>query len=139
MTCQKSAVRTYNNAAQAVTAAATQLTLSGTAITRTGCSISPDGNILRINNGGLYFFAADVTITPTEAGTVTVQMYLNGVAMPDAVAQKVVAANGTTTLHVETSRLLAACPCTTKPTISVWISGAAGSVSWVGATAIREA
>lgn len=139
MTCQKSAVRTYNNSAQAVSAVATQLTLNGTAITRTGCSITPDGNILRINNGGLYFLAADVTITPTEAGTVTVQMYINGVAMPDAIAQEVVAANGTTTLHVETSRLLAACPCATKPTIAVWISGAAGSVSWVGATAIREA
>ena len=139
MTCQKSAVRTYNNSAQAVSAVATQLTLNGTEITRTGCSITPDGNILRINNGGLYFLATDVTITPTAAGTVTVQMYLNGAAMPDAIAQQVVAANGTTTLHVETSRLLAACPCTTKPTISVWISGAAGTVSWVGATAIREA
>ena len=116
----------------------TQLTLAGTTVTRTGCSVIPDGNALKINHGGLYHLAADVTLTPSAAGTVSVQMYLNGVAMPDAITQITVAESGVTTVHVETTRLLAVCPCTARSAVSVWISGVAGTVNWIGTTAIRE-
>ena len=138
MSCAKCAVRVYNNTAQTVTATATQLTLAGTTVMRTGCSVILDGNALKINHGGLYHLAADVTLTPSVAGTVSVQMYLNGVAMPDAITQATVAESGVTTVHVETTRLLAVCPCTVKPAVSVWISGVAGTVNWIGTTAIRE-
>jgi len=138
MSCAKCSVRTYNSTVQTVTASAAQLVLAGTTVTKTGCSVVPDGNVLKINHGGLYHLAADVTLTPSAAGTETLQMYLNGVAMPDAVTQETVAESGVTTLHVETTRLLSVCPYAAKPAVSVWVSGAAGTVNWIGTTAIRE-
>lgn len=123
----KSCVRATNASVQTVTAALTPLNILGTPVVDTGCSMDLSTSGITVNNSGLYHFAADVVFTPTADGTLTVQLYKDGVALPCAIAQDTAETGNTTTLHVETDLCLGAC-CANKPVITVTTSGVAGTV-----------
>nr|DAL30165.1 MAG TPA_asm: hypothetical protein [Caudoviricetes sp.] len=135
---QKSAQAAYNNAEQAYVAAGTNINVLGNLITDTGVSISTQTGGFRINNGGLFRISYDVTSTPAAAGAQVVQLYNGSSAMPCAIATDTVAADGVITQHIETVIRLATC-CAMQPTISARISGVAGTINHVCASAVKLA
>ena len=135
---QKSAQAVYNNAEQAYVAAGTNINVLGNLITDTGVSISTQTGGFRINNGGLFRVSYDVTSTPAAAGAQVIQLYNGSSAMPCAIATDTVAADGVITQHIETVIRLATC-CAMQPTISARISGVAGTINHVCASAVKLA
>lgn len=86
MSC-KSAIFTANTTAQTVPVGGT-LAL-GSIVRRYGCDLNLNGNSVTINgcnDAGYYDVKASVTAAPTSAGTVTVTLFRNGVAVPGAAA-----------------------------------------------------
>lgn len=135
---QKSAQAAYNNAEQAYVAAGTNINVLGNLITDTGVSISTQTGGFRINNGGLFRVSYDVTSTPAAAGAQVIQLYNGSSEMPCAIATDTVAADGVITQHIETVIRLATC-CAMQPVISARISGVAGTINHVCASAVKLA
>jgi len=134
----KSCIRVYNNSAQAFTAALTPLNIEGTPVVESGCSLRLNTANIRVNKSGLYHLSADVTYTATAAGTVVVQLYKDGVALPCAISQQTVAANDVNTAHVETDLEIITC-CVNRPLITLGISGVAGTVNHTCVSAVKLA
>lgn len=135
---QKSSQTAYNDSAQAYTADGTTVNILGNLITDTGVSITTNTGGFKINNGGLFRVSYDVTSTPSAAGTQIVQLYNGSTAMPCATSTVTTTAEGIITQHVETVVRIATC-CAIQPTISARISGVAGTVSHVYASALKLA
>ena len=135
---QKSAQAAYNAALQTYTAEGTTINVLGTQITDTGCSITTQSGGFRINAGGLFRVSFDVTSTPGAAGAQVLQLYNGSTPMPCAMTTDTVGAGGEITQHVETVVRLATC-CAIQPVISARLSGAAGTVSHVCASAVKLA
>lgn len=145
MSCQtrnpyaKSCVRYSNAATQALAAATpTTLILAGTPAVDSGCSLCVRGSGIIVNKPGLYHFSADVTVNPTAAGTVVVQLFKDGVAVPSAVGRDTAETGNIFTIHIETDLEVGAC-CVNKPTFTVVVSGVAGNVINVSAGALKLA
>jgi hypothetical protein len=134
----KSCVRVYNDITQPFTAAGTQITLEGTPVVNSGVSIELNPGSIEIEKSGLYRLSADVTINPTAAGTVVVQLYRNGVALPCAIAQNVVSSGNLCTLHVETDQQVQTC-CVNHPVYTLRVSGVAGNVTHICVGALKLA
>lgn len=135
---QKSSQTAYNDSAQAYTADGTTVNILGNLITDTGVSITTNTGGFKINNGGLFRVSYDVTSTPSAAGTQIVQLYNGSTAMPCTTSTVTTTAEGIITQHVETVVRIATC-CAIQPTISARISGVAGTVSHVYASALKLA
>ena len=123
----KSCVRAYTNIPQVVTATPTTVTIEGTPVVESGTSLSLTPSSIVVNTSGLYHFSADVTFSPTEAGTFVVQLYRDGVALPCALSQETTVVDGIITTHVETDLVLSSC-CAVQPVITLVVSGVAGSI-----------
>ena len=67
----------------------------GTVYRRFGCNLTLSGNALRVAGEGYYDIDASFVATPTAAGTITVTMLKDGIAVPGAVASATVAAEDT--------------------------------------------
>lgn len=137
-TYQKSAQTAYNNAEQAYVAAGTTVNILGNLATDTGVSISTQAGGFRICSGGLFRVSFDVTSTPAAAGAQILQLYSDATPLPCAIATDTVAADGIVTQHVETVIRLATC-CAIQPSISARISGVAGTINHVCASAVKLA
>ena len=72
----------------------------GSLIRRYGCDVVLNGNAVNITGAGYYDVDASVTVSPAAAGTVTVTLYKDGVAVPGATASETAAANGTVDLNI---------------------------------------
>lgn len=64
----------------------------GTIIRRFGRNINVNGSGILIQGPGYYDVNASFTVEPETVGTVTIQLYQNGVAIPGAFASATVAA-----------------------------------------------
>lgn len=135
---QKSAQTAYNNAAQAYTASGTTIAILGNLATDTGVSIDTQTSDFQICNGGLFRISFDVTSTPSAAGAQIIQLYNGASPLPCAITTDTVAAAGIITQHVETVLRLSTC-CTIQPSISARISGVAGTINHVCASAVKLA
>lgn len=136
---RKSAISTVNTATQTVTATATPLSLLGSVCYNSGCSLCANANGISIKSSGLYTASGSVTITPTAAGTVTVSLALNGVTLPCSVRQQTVVAASPITINTSAPAFGAgACACNSS-TLTLVVSGAAGTVDYVTAGAVRLA
>lgn len=135
---QKSAQAAYNAAPQAYVVVGTQIDVLGTQTVDTGCAITAQTGGFRVNCGGLFRVSYDVTSTPSAAGTQSIQLYRDGVAIPGAISTDTVTADGVITQHVEKVLLLSTCPAVT-PTITAQIGGVAGTISNVNASMIKLA
>lgn len=87
-------------------------------VTDTGCSIGSQPGGAKICNGGLYEISFDTFATATGAGTVKVQLYKDGVAMPCAQDSFTYVAGATAGMHFST-RLEIACCCAVNPVFTV--------------------
>ena len=83
---QKSSVQTYNNSSQTLTTGS-NLTFSNNSVD-TGCSIRhvAGGTAITLKNPGLYLvgFDAIASASSTLSANISVQLYANGIAFPDA-------------------------------------------------------
>ena len=66
----------------------------GSVIRRFGCALALNGNTVTADEVGYYAVNVSVTAEPTAAGTVTVTLFNNGVAIPGATASATAAAAG---------------------------------------------
>lgn len=90
MTCdpryQKSTLSAYTNSVQSVIAQGSVLFNNNDVLT--GCSIShaAGSSTIQLNKAGLYLieFNADASTTATSGGTITLQLFKNGVIVPGA-------------------------------------------------------
>lgn len=123
----KSCVRAYNTTPQTVTATPQALAITGTPVTETGCSLELNPSSITVNKSGLYHIAADITFSPTDAGTSIFQLYKDGIALPCAIAQDTAETGNVFTAHIETDLCINTC-CVSHPAITLVASGVAGTV-----------
>lgn len=130
---QKSCVRYFNNSPQTLAAnAATVLTLAGAKVVNSGESIQVEPQSYDTVKIGLYRLAADAVIASSAAGELTLQWYMDGVALPCTLRKVTLPATGNTEIHTETELTLSGCCCCVNHTftlVATTDSTAAGSVA----------
>lgn len=103
----------------------------GSLIRRYGCDLSLNGNAVNIAGGnqsaGYYDVDASVTVTPTAAGTVTITLYKDGVAVPGATASAAGAAGAPVVLAFP-SLVRQAC-CAAGSALTLVLTGVAATVN----------
>lgn len=98
----------------------------GSLIRRYGCDVSLNGNAVNITGAGYYDVDASVTVTPAAAGTVTITLYKDGVAVPGATASETAAANGTVNLCIPP--LVRQACCAAGSALTLVLTGVAATV-----------
>ena len=126
----------YNNTAQAFTADGGTVAILGTRICDTGCAIDAGATGFEIRSDGVYRISYDVVFEATGAGTAEVQLFSGEAALPCSYSMFVAAAGGIYPMHIETTIPVRACY-GVRPMISCRVSGAAGNVTHVCASAVR--
>lgn len=137
----KSSTEFYNNSTQSVGATMAPMNLQGTEITDTGVSLDLEQNSIVIQHSGLYRIHGTVSFNATTAGAVTVQMYLNGLPLPETLRIKTVAV-GNNLIELDTIRGFRT-SCGQNPQriqFMIMTDGtAAGNVTFVSGNALKEA
>lgn len=128
----KSALFVANTGAQTVAVGGT-INL-GAIIRRFGSCLSLNGNGVTISDVGYYDVSASVTAAPTAAGTVTVTLYRDGVAVPGATASATAAAAGNP-VNLSIAALVRQCCNCSGTTLTLVLTGAAASVTNVALVA----
>ena len=92
-----------------------------------GCDVALNGNAVNITGAGYYDVDVSVTVSPAAAGTVTITLYKDGVAVPGATASETAAANGTVDLNI-TALVRQVC-CAAGSALTLVLTGAAATVN----------
>ncbi len=125
----KSLLYASNTVSQTVSSTSTVLNI-GTAVRKYGCSIKLSGSNIVLADSGFYDVYTNLTFEASAAGTVQVQLYKNGTAIPGASASFTVAEGSTYAVSV---------PCVVRNTcccesiLTIVISGVAGAINTVSA------
>lgn len=126
MSC-KSALYTANTTPQTVAVGST--IALGTIIRRFGCGANLSGNAVSLTSQGYYDVDVSVTAVPTAAGTVTVTLLQDGVAIPGATASATVDAAATSVnLNISAIARLAGCNCSVS-NLTLLLTGATSIVT----------
>lgn len=138
----KSTQSAVNTLAQTVPATTTTLQILGTLATDTGVSLATKPSSISVEHSGTYVFDAAVTISATAEGSTTIRFYKDGVQIPASV--RVYALRATTPTTITTSSypiFIGGCCCQTapNPVITLGITGAAGTVSYVAVSGVKLA
>lgn len=103
----------------------------GSLIRRYGCDVSLNGNAVNITGGnqsaGYYDVDASLTVAPAAAGTVTVTLFKDGVAVPGATASATAAA-ADDALDLNITALVRQVCCAAGSALTLVLTGAAASV-----------
>ena len=121
MSCN-SAIYTVNNTNQVVTTVAgTFVTIPlGSVIRRFGRNLGLDGGAV-VACGSVYFDCeASISLTPTAAGPITVQLFQDGIAVPGALATATGVAASTIALPI--TALVRNCGCNCNSTLSIRVN-----------------
>ena len=98
----RSLIQTVNQSSQSV--ADNGILDLGSVIRRFGCNCKLNGNAIEIDGAGYYTIDCNVTLEPTEAGSVTLSVYKNGVPLTGATASGSVSTAGNPiTLPIQTT------------------------------------
>lgn len=125
MSC-KSAIFTVNSSGQ--TLAENGQVPFGSAVRRYGCNCMLDGGSISLLGSGYYDASVSLTVEPTAEGTITAQLYKDGVAIPGAIATATAAAAGdAVTLPI--SCLVRNCGCNCNGTLSLMVTAEATLVN----------
>lgn len=100
----------------------------GSTIRRFGCSTTLSGNAIALNAPGYYDVDVSVTAIPTAAGTVSVTLFQDGVAVPGAVASATTTA-ATNSVNLSLSAMVRVLNGSNVSNLTLVISGAASSVT----------
>ena len=98
----------------------------GSLIRRYGCDVALNGNAVNITGAGYYDVDASVTVSPAAAGTVTITLYKDGVAVPGATASETAAANDTVDLSIPA--LVRQVCCAAGSALTLVLAGVAATV-----------
>ena len=128
----------YNNADQVFTVDGGTVAILGTQICDSGSSLDTVVNGFLVKREGVYRFSYDVVFEATGAGTAEIQLYNGATPLPCSYSKFVTAAGGIYPMHIETTIPLFSC-CGNRPVITCRVSGAAGSVTHVCASAVKFA
>lgn len=134
----KSCIRTYNNGPQEIKKSKSTLTLKGEEVVNTGCSLSLNPEGIVVKRTGLFHLSVDVTITPQECGTFSVQLFLDGNPLPCSLSQNASEARKTFTTHLETDQFIPTCQLK-HPKITVVTYGVAGTIEHLCVGALKLA
>lgn len=111
MSC-KSAIYVTNTSPVTLTLTAQQPSATiplGTIIRRFGRNIQLSGNGILIDGEGYYDVDASVTLTPVAAGSYTIQLFRDGVAIPGATQTMTAGAGATVNFNVPALARLQCC------------------------------
>lgn len=123
----KSAIYTNNSTAQ--TLAVGETIALGNVIRRFGCNLGISAFGITLMGNGYYKVDANIVALPTAAGTVTAQLYVDGMAVTGASATaETTAATQEVTLPISALIRVQNC-CNRDSALSIVLSGAAGVVS----------
>lgn len=134
MSC-KSAIYTANTGAQAV--AVGGVIALGSIIRRFGCGVNLNGNGIVIDREGYYDVDASITVAPTAAGTVTVTLLRDGVAVPGATASNSTSVAGNPVNLDITALVRQAGCCAGGSTLTLVLTAGAGTVTNVALKVIK--
>ena len=104
----------------------------GTIVRRYGCNCNLNGNGIAINGQGYYDVDVSVEAVPDAAGTVTVQLLKDGVAVPGATAAATVAAAADVVTLAFPATVRLGC-CSTGSVLTLLLTSAASTVNNVAA------
>lgn len=104
----------------------------GTIVRRYGCNCNLNGNGIAINGQGYYDVDVSVEAVPDAAGTVTVQLLKDGVAVPGATAAATVAAAADVVTLAFPATVRLGC-FSTGSVLTLLLTGAASTVNNVAA------
>lgn len=99
----------------------------GSLIRRYGRDLELNGNAVNLTGAGYYDVDASISVAPIAAGTVTVSLYQNGVAVPGASASAALAEGTVSDLNV-TALVRQVC-CAAGSALTLVLTGAASTVS----------
>ena len=133
MSC-KSAIYVANTGAQVLQIGST--IALGSIIRRYGCAVNLNGNGITVDERGYYDVDASVIATAAAAGTVTVTLLRDGVAVPGSVASATAAAAGTVALPI-TALVRQACGCSGGSTLTLVLGGTAATINNVALKVIK--
>mgnify|MGYP006988839899 CR=1 FL=1 len=122
----RSLIQTTNQTTQTV--AANGIISLGSVLRRFGCNCRLSGNAIEIAGEGYYTIDANVSVTPTAAGAVTVAIYDNGVQIPGAIAFTTGAAGVPEAIVIPTT-VRQNCCCDGVDSITVVLIAGAGTVN----------
>jgi hypothetical protein len=127
-----SGIYTINNAPTSVAIGGT--VPLGSAIHRFGSALNLNGNAINVTESGYYEFITSAIANPTAAGTVTITMYRDGVAVPGAIgsASVTTAGNPITISFPFVARVNC---CGDTSTITYVLSGSASTVNNIAVVA----
>ena len=119
MSC-KSAIYTVNNTNISVTVptnSTTQIPF-GSVIRRFGQNVGLDGDSIICCGSGYFDVEASLTVSPTAIGSITAQLYQDGVAVPGAFATEAVSA-ANTPVALPITALVRNCGCNCSSTLTI--------------------
>lgn len=100
----------------------------GSIIRRYGCNCDLNGNGIRISGAGYYDADVAVTAVPTAAGTVTVQLLQDGVAVPGATASATASTASDSVMLAFPTTLRLGC-CSNGSLLTLLLTGTASTVT----------
>ena len=131
----RSLIQTSNQSAQAV--AVGGIIGLGSTLRRFGCNCRLSGNGIEILGEGYYTIDANVSVTPTAAGAVTVGLFLNGVQIPGAIAFTTGAAGVPEAIVIPTT-IRQGCCCDGADNITCVLIAGAGVVNNIAVRVVKE-
>ena len=130
----KSVLYAVNSSTQPFVATGTVVNY-GLPVRRYGNNINVSGGNVVVDGIGYYSIDTNLTVTPSGAGTLLVQVYKDGVAIPGANITRTVAAD---TAYAVTIPAIIRQNCCCDSTITVEFSGVAGNISNAAMVAEKE-
>ena len=123
MTC-KSAIYTVNNSNVALTTTAgTFVTVPlGSIIRRFGRFTQLEGDGIACLGQGYYNIDCSLSLTPSDAGTITAQIFQDGIAIPGAMASATATAGDILSLPISALVRNCGCDCNTVITVKIDLS-----------------
>lgn len=130
----KSLIQTSNQTSQIVSA--NGIISLGSVLRRFGCNCKLSGNAIEVSGEGYYTISATVSVTPTEAGAVTVAVFDNGVQIPGAIAYATGTAGDPLTVPIETT-IRQKCCCDNTDSLTVVLITGAGTVNNISVRIVK--
>ncbi|MGN0317807.1 MAG: hypothetical protein ACI4E1_07755 [Lachnospira sp.] len=120
----KSVIYAANSNSQPFVAAGTVINF-GSVVRRYGSNLCLSGGNVEVTGAGYYDVDTNFTVTANDAGTLKIQLFIDGVAIPGAVATITTTA---ATNYAISIPAIVRHTCCCEGTITAVISGATGSV-----------
>ena len=130
----RSLIQTSNQSAQAV--AVGGIIGLGSTLRRFGCNCRLSGNGIEVMGEGYYTIDANVSITPTAAGAITVALFQDGVQIPGAIALTTGTAAAPEAISIPTTIRLGCCD--SSSTITCVLIAGAGTVNNIALRVVKE-